>query len=323
MGSSVVAPPLLAQIDPTPEGSGEAAPPAAEPTPADAIDVSLQTLGEQLRTAATGDFDAILGLTLSYAVPAMLLLLALLAAYFVGKFLSRLVSKPISDRVDVTLGRFLGKLVFWIVMVGSILGVLGAFGLNIASFAAVIAAAGFAVGLAFQGTLSNFAAGIMLLVFRPFKVGDVVTAAGLTAKINEIDLFFTRFDTFDNRHIIVPNSEVFNNTIENATFYPDRRIDLNVGVSYDADIDKTREVLEAAVRSVDGLIEGENRGLQIYLMDMGDSAIKWIVRAWHPTADYWLKRELLVRAVKQHLDKADINIPYPQMDVHLADKRAA
>ena len=111
--------------------------------------------------------------------------------------------------VDPTIGSFFGKLVFYAIMVSTLLGVLGKMGISVAGFAAVLAALGFAIGLAFQGTLSNFAAGLMLLMFRPFKVGDVVGAAGITAKVAEIDLFTTKFDTFDNRRIIVPNGDIF------------------------------------------------------------------------------------------------------------------
>ena len=133
-------------------------------------------------------------------------------------------------------------------------------GIGVASSAAVIAAAGFAIGLAFQGTLSNFSAGVMLLTFRPFKVGQVVNAAGVTGTVDEIELFNTTIDTFDNRRFIVPNSSLFANTIENISFHSERRADVNVGVDYSADIDRTREVLTAAAESVEGVIEGEGRG---------------------------------------------------------------
>jgi small conductance mechanosensitive channel len=226
----------------------------------------------------------------------------------------------VTKKVDPTLGKFAGQLVFYVVMIGALLGVLGKMGVSVASFAAVIAAAGFAIGLAFQGTLSNFAAGVMLLVFRPFKVGDVVNAAGITAKVGEIDLFTTAFDTPDNRHIIVPNSSIFGSTIENVTFHPERRVDVAVGCDYAADIDKTREVLTAAVESVPGRIDGEGRGFQIYLTGLGDSSVDWAVRVWFPTPDYWAKKEELTRAVKMHLDEAGVGIPFPQMDVHIDGK---
>jgi small conductance mechanosensitive channel len=203
-------------------------------------------------------------------------------------------------------------------MLCAILGVLQYFGIGITSFAAVLGAAGFAVGLAFQGTLSNFSSGIMLLVFRPFKVGDVVSAAGITAKVYEIDLFNTVFDTPDNRRIIVPNSSIIGGTIENISHHSERRVDVGVGVDYTASLDKTREVLSAAADSLrEHLIEGDGRGYQIVLGDLGDSAVTWTVRFWTTSADYWTVKEQLTHAVKVKLDEAGIGIPYPQMDVHV------
>ncbi|MEM6458361.1 MAG: mechanosensitive ion channel family protein [Planctomycetota bacterium] len=307
--------PLLAQA----EGEPSPEPPTEEGV-ADGLGAAAEEAKSLLGRAIQGDTGAIVELAIQFGVPAALMLLVLIVAYFVGKFLSRAVSAPVAKKVDPTLGKFAGKLVFYIVMIGALLGVLSRFGINIATFAAVIAAAGFAIGLAFQGTLSNFAAGVMLLVFRPFKVGDVINAAGITAKVNEIELFTVTFDTPDNRRIIVPNSAIFGDTIENITHHPERRVDVPVGCDYSADLDKTREVLTAAVESVEGRIDGEGRGFQVYLTGLGDSSVDWALRVWFPAADYWAKREQLVRAVKRHLDEAGIGIPFPQMDVHLDGK---
>ncbi len=242
----------------------------------------------------------------------------LILAYFVAAYLARLCSAPLRKRVDETLGRFVGKLVFYLVMVSAVLGVLQYFGIGITSFAAIIAAAGFAVGLAFQGTLSNFSAGIMLLVFRPFKVGDVITAAGLTAKVHEIDLFTTIFDTPDNRRIIVPNSAIASGTIENITHHHDRRVDVGVGVDYSANIQQTRDTLTAAAESLrESLLEGDGRGYQVALGDLGDSAVNWTVRFWTTADKYWPVKEQLTAAVKEHLEQAGIGIPFPQVDVHV------
>ena len=265
-----------------------------------------------------GDFSTAWPLISHYVIPIVSALLILLVSYFVGKFFSRIVSRPIQKRVDETLGKFIGKLVFYSIVIFAVLGVLGMFGVSVASFAAVIAAAGFAVGLAFQGTLSNFAAGILLLVFRPFKVGDVITAAGITAKVAEIDLFTTTFDTVDNRRIIVPNSAIAGNTIENITHHPERRVDVSVGVDYSADIKETRAALEAAALSLkDELIDREGRGYQIVLVDLGDSAVNWTVRFWAAAENFWGVKEHLTAAVKNKLDEAGIGIPFPQLDVHL------
>lgn len=266
------------------------------------------------------DTDAMGVLFVDFILPSLLILLTLVVAYIVAKFLSRLMSNFVNKRIDETLGKFLGKVVFWAVMAFAILGVLQKVGIGIAAFAAVLAAAGFAVGLAFQGTLSSFAAGVLLLAFRPFKVGQVVNAGGVFGKINEIDLFNTTFDTFDNRRMIVPNSEIFGSTIENVSFHAERRVDVNVGVEYSADIDQTREVLNKAAESIEGVIEGEGRGHQVMLLELGASSVDWTVRIWVPATDFWPKKEALVRAVKMHLDEAGLGIPFPQMDVHIDGK---
>lgn len=257
-------------------------------------------------------------LVVRYGVPAIVALLLLIVAYMVASFLARICSMPVRRRVDETLGRFIAKLVFYGVMVCALLGVLQYFGIGVTSFAAVVAAAGFAIGLAFQGTLANFAAGVMLLVFRPFKVGDVVNAAGLTAKIYEIDLFNTVFDTFDNRRIIVPNGVIVAGTIENISHHEERRVDVAVGVEYSASIAQTRQTLEAASESLNEfVIEGEGRGYQVVLGDLGDSSVQWTVRFWTQAENFLPVKEKLTEAVKNHLDAAGIGIPFPQLDVHL------
>lgn len=279
----------------------------------------LQNLGNGL-TRGEVDTESLMFLVTKFVVPTIVVLLALLVAYLIGSFLRRIIAKGVGSRVDETLGKFLGKLVFWAIMVFAFLGVLGYFGISVAAFAAVIAAAGFAVGLAFQGTLSSFAAGVMILVFRPFKVGQVVNVAGVLGKVDEIDLFATTFDTFDNRRIIVPNNEIFGSTIENISYHGERRVDVNVGAEYSADIDATRAALNKAAESIEGVIQGEGRGYQVMLLDLGDSSVNWVIRIWVPAADFWTRKEELTRAVKMQLDQAGIGIPFPQMDVHLDGK---
>ena len=298
--------------------------PAAESEIENATHQLGQTAGKALEAVKSGNFStaAELGHSLmkSYAVPAMTALVVLIVAYFLAAFVSRICSAPIRKRVDETLGRFVGRVVFYLIIVSAFLGILQYFGIGVTSFAAVIGAASFAVGLAFQGTLSNFSAGVMLLVFRPFKVGDVITAAGITAKVNEIDLFATTFDTPDNRRIIVPNSKISGGIIENVSHHEVRRIDITVGVDYSADIDTTRTNLLAATQTLKGIIEGEGRGMQIYLSELADSSVNWVIRVWVPSPDYAALREELLRAIKLQLDDAGIGIPFPQMDVHIQNQ---
>jgi len=297
----------------------QAADDGAEPTPEDTVNTALNEAGDTFMQAMQGDQDAINALLLQYALPLVWAIVIIVVTLFVAKIISGMVRRASQKaRIDATLSGFFGKLVFYLVVIIGVMFALSKFGIEVTSFAAILAAAGFAVGMAMSGTLSNFAAGTMLLVFRPFKVGDVVNAAGVTAKVNEIELFTTTLDTFDNRRIIVPNTQIYGGTIENINFHPERRVDVNVGTEYTADLDKVREVLGKAAESLsDQMVQGEGRGYQVYLLDLGDSSINWVVRFWTKTPDYWAVKEQLTRAVKNHLDEAGIGIPFPQMDVHL------
>ena len=218
-------------------------------------------------------------------------------------------------RFDPTLTKFFAKLARWGVLLLAALSCLGYFGVETTSFAAVLGAVGFAVGLALQGTLSNFAAGAMLLLFRPFKVGDVVNVAGLLGKVDEIELFTTTLDTFDNRRLILPNSSVFGSTIENVTHHPVRRVDVEVGAEYSADIDATRSALERAIGLTDGVLRDPEPA--VVLLGLGASSVDWRVQAWAPTGDFLAVKQALIRSVKRSLDAAGIGIPFPQMDIHI------
>ncbi|MGE0785855.1 MAG: mechanosensitive ion channel family protein [Sandaracinaceae bacterium] len=250
-----------------------------------------------------------------YALQALGVLAGLLAAWVGAGWVRRwMLAGFAKANFDLTLARFFANVVRYAILVATVVGCLGAFGVETTSFAAVIGAAGLAVGLAFQGSLSNFAAGVMLLVFRPFKVGDFVTGGGVSGTIEQIELFTTEFRTPDNRKLIVPNSSVFGGTIENVTAHETRRVDIAVGVDYGADIDTTRAVLERAVASVSGRIEEPPS--QVFLTGLGASSVDWKLRVWCKTEDYWTVYEAVIRAAKMHLDEAEIGIPFPQMDVH-------
>jgi len=265
-----------------------------------------------------GDLDALMPLAKDYIGPAIGAIATLIVGYLAARFFSRIVSAPVRSRVDETLGRFAGKMTFYSIMTCVGIAVLSIVGIEVASFAAILAAAGFAIGMAFQGTLGNFAAGIMLLVFRPFKVGDVVNAAGTTGKINEIDLFTTTFDTPDNRRIIVPNSAVAGGIIENISHHEHRRVEVAVGCDYESDLRATRQALTQAAESLaEYMVSGDGRGYQVFLGTLGDSCVNWKVRFWTTAENYWPIHEALTEAVKNHLDAAGIGIPFPQMDIHI------
>ena len=263
--------------------------------------------------------DASSALLMKVVLPGAMGLTMLIVAYFVAKLLSRWASTMLSSKVDTTLGKFGGRLVYYSIMLVSGLAILQTLGVNATSFAAVLAAAGFAIGLAFQGTLSNFASGILLLVFRPFKVGDVVNAAGLTGCVNAIDLFTTTFDTPDNRRLIIPNSAISSGTIENISFHPERRVEVVVGVAYSASLDETRDVLVQCAESMsEYLITGEGRGYQIVLGELGASSVDWKVRFWTQREDFFTVQEKLTEKIKHGLDERAIDIPFPQMELHIA-----
>ena len=252
----------------------------------------------------------------NYGLPLIWALIILIVAYFIAGIANRSVRGSLTKaKIDETLARFFGKMAKYSVLTLGVIIALGRLGVEVTAFAAVIAAAGFAIGMALSGTLGHFASGVMLLVFRPFKVGDVINAAGVIGKVYEIELFTTALDTPDNRRIIVPNGSIYGATIENITHHGTRRVDVNVGVEYSADIDKTREVLDKAAQSVEGILSDPAHA--IVLGDLGDSSVNWTVRVWCPAADYWGIKEKTTRAVKMHLDEAGIGIPFPQMDVHL------
>jgi len=277
-----------------------------------------ETALESFNRLLNGDPRVISELVMHYVAPASLALLAVFIGYLVAKYLARVVSGPVCKRVDETLGKFAGRVIFYGVMLAVMGLVLQKFELHISGVASVLAAAGFAIGLAFQGTLGNFAAGVLLLVFRPFKVGDMINAAGVTGRVNEIDLFTTTLDTVDHRRIIVPNSSISGGTIENISFHKHRRVEVVVGVAYDASLDATRAALTTAAESLKPkMIEGEGRGYSVILATLADSSVQWKVRLWTATADFFLVTEQLTQAIKQELDAANIRIPFPQMDVHL------
>jgi small conductance mechanosensitive channel len=184
---------------------------------------------------------------------------------------------------------------------------------------AVLATAGFAIGLAFQGTLSNFSAGILLLVFRPFKVGDSVNIASVIGRVNEIDLFTTTLDTPDNRRLIIPNSTIASSTIENISYHPHRRVEVIVGVEYSANVEQTRQALNEAIESMsDMVIPGEGRGYQIILSNLGASSVDWIVRAWVAKDNFHAAKERVTHQIKATLAQYRIGIPFPQMHLHMS-----
>jgi small conductance mechanosensitive channel len=260
--------------------------------------------------------DNVVTLIEQYAVPVLGAIILLIVGWIVAKWVSRMTRKALTKaRVDETLVKFFGNLAKWAVLIFVLLACFKLVGVELIAFVGVIAASAFAIGLAFQGSLSNFAAGVMLLVFRPFKVGDVVSVAGETGKVDEVGLFTTTMDTADNRRLILPNGAIFGATIENITHHKIRRVDVAVGTDYSADLDQTREVLLRAALAVPDQVPDKEPA--IVLSELGGSSVDWSVRVWAATSNYWPTRDALTKSVKVHLDNAGIGIPFPQMDVHM------
>jgi small conductance mechanosensitive channel len=257
-------------------------------------------------------WEQMLLLMTDYGVRVLGAILFLTIAWIIGAYIRRSVRMALERaKVEATLAKFLSNLSRWVLVVISLVACLGIFGVQTASFAAVIGSAGLAIGLALQGSLSHLAAGILLMLTRPFKAGDMVTVAGQTGKVDEIELFATHLDTMDNRRVVIPNAQVFNGVIENITHHPVRRIDLDVGVDYAADVDATRRILMEAGERVEG--RAADRPVDVFLRQFGPSSVDWQVRVWAKREDFGVVRQRVIREVKGALERERIAIPFPQV----------
>jgi small conductance mechanosensitive channel len=303
---------LLAQALGVPSDSGIPAPPL-QPGTADWQNNALR----EFRAMDFGqlDHDEWVYVGCQYGLRALLVIVLMTLAWTLSGWASSLVRVGLSRvKFDETLTLFLAKLVRYVILLLVALSCLGYFGIQTTGFAAIIGAAGLAIGLAFQGTLSNFAAGAMLLIFRPYKVGDTVNVAGYSGKVGEIELFTTTIDTNDRRRVIIPNSAIFGAVIENITYHSVRRADVAVGTAYSADIDMTRAALERAVRNVATVVA--EPAPEVTLEELGASSVNWSVRGFARRDQFGETKQALIRAVKLELDRSGIAIPFPQMEIH-------
>ncbi|QCI27452.1 mechanosensitive ion channel family protein [Caminibacter pacificus] len=248
-----------------------------------------------------------------------------IAIYIIGKWIAKLLTnlfRKMLERsnTDVTLVKFLGDLVYFGLIVLVIIAALGTLGVNTTSFAAIIGAAGLAVGLALQGNIANFGAGVVLLFLRPFKVGDFVEAGGATGVVDQIGIFNTTFKTGDNRVIIVPNSNIIGGNITNYSREAIRRIDLVIGVGYEDDLKLVKSTLEEILANHPKVLK--DPAPAVALAELADSSVNFNVRPWVKSEDYWGVRSELLEIIKTTFDEKGINIPYPQMDVHVDNKAA-
>jgi small conductance mechanosensitive channel len=248
-------------------------------------------------------------------------LAVLIIGSIVARVIRRGVRKGLQKRsVDPTLVPFVAGLIYYLIMAFVVISVLGLFGVQTGSIIAVLGAAAFAIGLALQGTLSNFSAGVMLLLFRPFKVGDYVDVGGTAGSVQAVGIFTTTMNTPDNVRIIVPNGAVFGSTIKNYAANDTRRNDMVVGISYSDDIGKAIEVINRVIAADERALKDPEPTVAV--SEMADSSINLVVRPWCKKEDYWGLRFDLTRKMKEELEAAGCSIPFPQRDVHLFQESA-
>ncbi|RMF97233.1 MAG: mechanosensitive ion channel family protein [Gammaproteobacteria bacterium] len=247
------------------------------------------------------------------------LLIALLI-FFIGRllagWLTRIVRRILQRAsVDATLERFLCNLLYAVLMVVVVIATINQLGVETTSLLAVLGAAGLAVGLALQGSLSNFAAGVLIVAFRPYKVGDFIEGGGVSGTVEDVQIFTTVLRSGDNKKIIVPNSQMMAGEIVNYSAKDTRRVDLVVGCGYDDDLDKVRAVLNEILAADQRVLK--DPAPTVAVSELADSSVNFVVRPWVASADYWSVYFDLTEAIKKRFDQEGISIPYPQRDVHL------
>ncbi|MGD2096182.1 MAG: mechanosensitive ion channel [Desulfobacterales bacterium] len=252
-------------------------------------------------------------------------ILAALAVFIIGrwvvKYLRRLTRRIMEKRnVDPTLVKFLTNLTYVALLTFVILAALGMLGIQTTSFIAVLGAAGLAIGLALQGSLSNFAAGVLMIIFRPFKVGDFIEGAGVAGTVEEIQIFTTRLATPDNKTIIIPNAKLTSDNIVNYSTKGTRRADMVFGIGYDDDIDKARDIIVEVLSQEERILKDPTP--QVAVSELADSSVNFVARPWVNAGDYWGVVFDVTEAVKKRFDSEGISIPFPQRDVHVYEHKA-
>ena len=244
-----------------------------------------------------------------------------LLIFFVGKRLARLVTRGVTatmkaKELDAELISFVDSLLYWGLFVVVTVAALGQLGIETASFLAILGAAGLAIGLALQGSLSNFAAGVLIIILRPFGAGDWVEIAGESGKVQSIRIFTTELRTGDNKCVVIPNSRVLDSNIINHSSTGTRRVDLLFGIGYDDDIKQAKEIIEQILSADDRVLD--EPAPSVVLADLGASSVDIAARPWVNTADYWAVRADTLEAVKAQFDAAGITIPYPHTTITYA-----
>ena len=247
-------------------------------------------------------------------------LVTAIVIFYVGRLVVRILTRGMrkvmeAQEVDKTLITFVSNLASMVLLTFVIIAAVGALGVQTTSFIAVLGAAGLAIGLALQGSLSNFAAGVLIVLFRPYKVGDFIEAAGIAGSVEEVQILTTVLKTGDNKQVIVPNGQIMDSIITNYSANDRRRVDMTVGVSYEDNLDKVRKTLEELVSADDRILD--DPACTIAVSELADSSVNFVLRPWTATADYWGVKSDLTEAIKKRFDEEGISFPFPQQDVHL------
>lgn len=244
-----------------------------------------------------------------------------LAIFFIGKKIARIVTDVVlntlakSGTIDITLNKFLNSVLYGVLLVLVVLSALGQLGIQTTSFIAVLGAVGLAVGLAFQSTLSNISAGVMIIIFKPIQVGEFVEAGGATGTVEEINIFNTMMKTGDHKMIIVSNAKIIGDNIVNYSRKETRRVDLTFGIGYDDDLRLAKQILEDIIAADERILKDPEPFVAV--SELGDSSVNFITRSWVQRDDYWAVHFDLLETVKLTFDEQGISIPYPQMDLHV------
>jgi small conductance mechanosensitive channel len=262
----------------------------------------------------------------SYVIPWGTKIILALLVFVIGRWVAKLLTKAleklmIKGKVDQMLVSFLGNIAYAALLAVVVLAALEQLGVNTTSALAILGAAGLAVGLALKDSLSSFAAGVMLIIFRPFKLGDFVEAGGIAGVVEEIRIFHTVLKSGDNREITVPNAQIYGGTIINYSARDTRRIDLVIGIGYDDDIKLARDLITQVLEQDETILK--DPAPTVMLLELGSSSVDFAVRPWVKSGDYWTTRAALLEAIKASFDKGGVSIPYPQQDIHLFQESAA
>lgn len=266
-------------------------------------------------------WNQVADLVIEYGATLVLAIVVLIIGLWLIKRIVKMVGRGMEKRnVDASLRPFLTSIIKALLTVMLVISVASMVGVEMTSFVAVLGAAGLAVGLALQGSLSNFAGGVLILLLKPFKVGDFIEANGFSGTVREIQIFYTYLTTPSNQEIVIPNGDLSNNAVKNYSFHDTRRIDMTFGIGYEDDMDKAKSILRSIVESDSRIIK--DRGIDIFVEALADSSVNFHVRCWAANGDFWDIYNNMNEKVKKAFDKEGVSIPFPQRDVHMYQHNA-